>query len=804
MDKLLQDLRYALRTLCKNKGSTLVVVLTLALGIASNGSIFTMVEAMMFRLLPLPEPESIAFIWFTNPELGRVRAPFSYPDYVDFRREILAFEDLAALTATQHDLAGLDEPARVAGYRVSANFFPSMNLVPILGRVFLIAEDSPGAAPVAILSQGCWERRFGADPAVIGREILLDGERSTVVAVMTPALELGIFRDVEIWTPLALDENRAPRDRRDLMVLGRFKLGTGIRDARAQAETLAKRLEQNHPRTNSGWTASVIPAFQSMVGGQANVVLFLLTMTGGFVLLIACFNVANLLLAQSVLRRKEITVRTALGAARQRVVRQLLTESALLSLLAGGFGLLLTFVTLEMLVRISRGRFSFLDLSIDGNAILFTIGVALVTPMVFGLLPALRTSRADLNQELKQGGGRSVVCRSRLRRVLVAAQVSLALVLLVVAGLTVRTMNALQDIELGFEPDHLLTFRVDRPPSKSSEETWVQSFFQQVLQNVQALPGVEGAGLASTRPIVGGEPDRSFTIEGSSVPNPAELPRVATVTVSPEFFNTLRVPLVQGRLLTSYDTAVSPSVAVISKATADRFWPDKDPIGRRVRLGPVGSERAWIEIVGVVGDLRNPDADQMPEPHIYLPYAQNPLSAMAVIVRTEAEPLALLPSLRQAIREVDPDQPIHDTRTMREILFDDLVGFYSLTWLLGYFGTIALALAFTGTYATVSYFVSERSRDIGIRMALGAQISNVLANVILRGLTPVLIGLATGVLAAFAVAGIMANMLYGITTTDPMTFLGVPFLLVTLALVAIFVPAIRAARVDPIITLRHE
>ena len=620
---------------------------------------------------------------------------------------------------------------------------------------------------------------------------------------MPSELELGIFRDVEVWTPLALDENRVERDQRDLLVLGRLSAGVGVEEARVETETVAKRLEQQYPLTNSGWSAFTMSVTETMVGGSANLIFFLLMMTGAFVLLIACSNVANLLLARSAVRRKEIAVRAALGASRARLVRQLLTEGAIISLVAGGVGLLLASWTLRLLVEITRHQIP-VDLSIDRNVLLFTLALAFVTPVVFGLLPALRASKLGLGEELKEGGGRSGGARHRSRRALIAAQVSLALVLLVVAGLTIRSTRALDQIDPGFDTENLLTFRLDVPSSKNIGKAQLRTFFQELSDNILALPGIDSAGLVSHRPIVGAEPNRSFTIEGQTVTEPSERPWAATVTVDPGFFSTLRLPLIKGRSFSLQDSPSSAPVAILSRSAVARYWPDDEPIGQRIQLGEPGSDALWIEIVGVVGDMRNWDADQPPEPHVYLPFAQSPVPSMAVMARMKGEPLSVLPSVRDVVWKVNPEQTIYDARTMDQILYDDLAGDFVFSGLMGYFAFVALGLATVGVFGVVSYFVNERTQEIGIRIALGARFADVVTTVILSGLAPVLLGVVLGMVGAFAVSRLMTSMMYGVSPTDPLTFAGIPLLLMSVALLASLIPALRAARIDPIVTLRYE
>jgi putative ABC transport system permease protein len=714
---------------------------------------------------------------------------------------------MAALSEATFNLSGIDEPIRVRGMSVTANLFQLMGLDIVRGRGFLHEEELPNGPRVAVLSHGAWTRRFGSDPNIVGREVLLNEEIVTVVGILTPDLEVGYFTDIEVWTPLSLQANHGPRDQRRLAVWARLSSTTTPEEAQAEVAAIAQRLEDQYPSTNSGWTATVVGFPDWIMGENSRTVLFLFAITVAFVMLIACSNVAGLLLARAGARARELAVRTALGAQRRRIVRQLMTESLVLSIAGGALGLLLSHWAFVLLVNITRSREPvFEDLHIDGSVLVFTLVLAMLTPLVFGLFPAIRATRTDISEELKEGGGRSGsgFSRQKLRRMLVTTEVSLALILLIVTGLLVRSQYELIDLELGFDPDDVMTWQMDLPSSKYSEEHQVRAFFDAVLEKTQALPDVRSAGFISHRPIIGGEPNQTFTIAGRPTPEPGEMPIAATITATPEAFDVLRIPLLQGRLFEESDAQNSPLVALISRTSATRYWPDTNPAGEQIRLGSKSSDASWIEIVGVVGDIRNPDADQPPEPHIYLPQSQHPQVSMALVARIATEPLSITSAVRRVVWDIDPHLPVYDARTMRQILFDDFATSYALFSLLSYFSLVALGLATAGIYGVVSYAVSQRSHEIGIRIALGARTSDVLKMLLRQGLVPVALGVLIGLAGALVLSNGLASLVYGITSTDPATFITVTMLLASMAFLAVIGPAVRAARCDPSSTLRHE
>jgi len=801
LENLSQDIRYGVRMLLKHPGFTLIAVVALALGIGANSAIFSVVNAVVLRPLAYAEPERLVMVWEKRPRQNRERNPVSPADFFDWRNENKVFEQMAAVDARDFNLTGMDQPERILGSVVSANFFQTLGVAPLLGRAFLPEEDHLGANRVAVLSYGLWQRRFNSDPGIVGKTLALNGESYEVVGVM-PARFQFLSSQFELWTPLVFsDAEASARGSHSLAVVARLKPSVKLEQARAEMDTIARRLEQQY-QVNAGHYTNVIPLHEAIVG-NVRLALYVLLGAVGFVLLIACANVANLLLARAASRQKEIAVRTALGATRTRIVRQLLTESVLLSLVGGALGLLLAMWGVELLVALlppEAPRAS--EINLDGRVLGFTFAVSLLTGLVFGLAPALASSKPDLNDALKEGGRTAAggFKRNRIRGLFVVAEVALALVLLIGAGLLIKSFMRLREVNPGFDPQNVLTMQLSVPKAKYPDNKQIAAFFQETLQRVGNVPGVTEAGAVSSLPLSGSGATRFFAIDGGPPTPPGQGPNAGYDVASPGFFGALKIPLLNGRDFTERDNADAPPVVVINETMARRFWPGEDVIGKRLAIGG----QPWRTIVGVVGDVRHSSLDAEPRPQMYFSYLQDTLPFMSLAVRTTTDPASMVAALRSEIHAIDKDQPVFAIKTMNEVLARSVSQRRLYMTLLGIFAGIALLLAAVGIYGVMSYSVTQRTHEIGIRMALGARSSDVLRLVVGQGMTLALVGVVAGLIAALAMTRVIASLLYGVSATDPATFAIVSVVLTTVALLACYIPARRATKVDPMIALRHE
>jgi putative ABC transport system permease protein len=804
MQTLCQDLRYGARMLMKNPGFTLIAVLTLALGISANTAIFSVVNGVLLRRLPYADPDRLVMIW-EDPG-GNPRNFVNPRNFADWSEQNQSFEQVAAINVGNVNLTGRGEPERLINASVSASFFSILRVNAAHGRVFLPEEDKPGAAGVAVISHGLWVRGFGADPDLIGQSIELNGERVTVLGVM-PA-NFRFPSAAEIWRPLVftpaqLDNNN--RGSHFLSVVGRLKPGVTVHQAQAEMETIYNRLRQQYPGALTNWVPRVASLLEDTVGSVRQSLLILLGAVG-FVLLIACSNIANLTLARAVARQREVAIRAALGADRVRLFRQLLTESLLLSLLGAGLGLLLSWWLVELIVSLNPGNIPRLDeISLDGRVLAFTLLLSLGSGLIFGLAPALSISKIDLNEALKDASKASVSGhQSNLRRAFVIAEIALSLALLVGAGLMVKSFVRLGRVELGFNPENVLTMRVALPSNRYVEPPRQTAFYQQVVERVRALPGAQSASLISDPPVSGstGLWQNTFHIEGKPLPPPGERHSASLRWITPDYFKTMEIRLRRGRTLTEADVDGGPRVAVIDEAMARQFFPNEDPIGKRIVI--YWRDRIAREIVGVVGNVRQASLDKDTGPHMYIPYYQTPLNYATLLVRTNADPLKLASAVKSQVLAVDRDQPVYAVQTMERIIDDSVAERRFQMLLLGIFAGAALALAGVGIYGVISYAVTERTREIGIRLALGAQAGDLLRLIIGQGIKLISIGVAIGLLASFGLTRLMKNLLYDVTATDPTTFLLIPLLLAVVALLACYIPARRATKVDPLLALRHE
>jgi predicted permease len=810
METLGQDLRYGVRMLLKHKGFTAVAVLTLALGIGATSAIFSVVNSVLLRDLPYREPQRLVMV-FTEWEIPQVGIRgegniFTGADFRDLRDQNQCFERMAAFSGgVNFNLTGSGAPEALVGVRATANLFDLLGIPPEHGRAFLPEEDQPGNNRVVILSGGLWQRRFGSDPKIVGQKITLNNQPYEVIGVAPPDFQFPLKNTpADFYIPLALPpEEWNNRGTHRYSAIARLKSQTPIEQAQAEMVGIARRLEEQYPNQNRYKRVRLVPFHQQVVGRVQTAILALLG-AAGFVLLIACVNVANLLLARATARQKEMAIRAALGAGRWRVIRQLLTESLLLALLAGALASLLAFWSLDLLRMIVPDDFPRADeIGVDLRVFGFTLGVSLLTGIIFGLVPALQGSRTDLNETLKEGGRSSGAGGPhRLGRMLVVSEVALALLLLVGAGLMLRSFIRLMNVDPGFDPQNVLAITI-RPPETKYQPAQQAAFYQQLLERLRALPGVRSAG-AVFPPLWTWDNSGGFRIEGEPPPSPQESGsrNIVNRVVSPDYFQTLNVQLLKGRVINEGDGPNKPLVVVINETMARRYWPNGDPIGRRIRSNEDG---AWREIVGVVRDVRYGALDTEPEEQVYAPfdlYYGN--SYRTLVVRTDGDPLNLVPAVRGEVQAIDRDQPISSIRTMEEMVARSVSQRRFNMLLLVVFAGVALLMAAVGIYGVMSYSVEQRTHEIGLRMALGAQTSDVLRLLLGQGMKLVVIGVAIGLAAAIAMTRLISSLLFDVRATDPVTYVAIALLLAAVALLACYIPARRAAKVDPVVALRFE
>ncbi|HEY9283638.1 MAG TPA: ABC transporter permease [Pyrinomonadaceae bacterium] len=808
MEMLWQDLRYGLRMLAKNPGFTAVAVIALALGIGANSAIFSVVNTVLFRPLPYKDPERLVMVWEEGTLEGFPINSASAANYLDWRDQNQVFAGMAVIGRASFNLTGVGEPERIDGRRVSASLFPLLGTEPQLGRAFTAEEDSSGAGRVVVLSHGLWLRRFGARPDIIGRPLTLNGEAHEVVGVMPPHFQFP-SRDDQLWVPIAFTPQQAAnRGNNSFEVIARLKPGVTRDQAESEMDAIAARLRRQHPGVVKSDGSVIIPLHEQLVGDIKPALLVLLGAVG-FVLLIACANVANLLLARAAVRQKEIAVRLALGAGRRRLVRQFLTESVLLSVIGGAVGLLLALWGVNLLKAfIPKNVSQVAAVAVDANVLTFTLAVSLLTGLIFGLAPALQASRFNLNETLKEGGRDSAAGRrgNRLRSLLVIAEVAISLVLLIGAGLLVNSFLRLRNVDPGFRADNLLTMRIALPAVKYPDQPRRAAFYNELLGRVAALPGVRSAAVTNWIPLTLQGDTFGISVEGRPDPGPQERPDIVTRVVSPGYFGTMGIELSRGRPFDErQDRADSAPVAIISETMARRLWPGEDPLGKRLRPGGPDSVAAWITVVGVAEDVRQFELTAAPRLQMYLPHVQATFFVPShLVVSTQVEPLGLAAAVREAVWGIDKDQPVSDVRTMEEILSESIARQRFSMLLLGIFAGVAMLLGAVGIYGVVSYSVTQRAHEIGVRMALGARRGSVLRLIIGQGLKLVLIGVAVGIAAAFVLTRLMESLLFGVSATDPATFAAIPLVLVAAATLASYIPARRATKIDPIVALRYE
>jgi putative ABC transport system permease protein len=801
------DLRYAIRLQRKNPGFTIVAVIALALGIGANTAIFSVVNTVLLRPLPYKDPERLVMVWEEATKAGYPQDTPTAANFIDWRDQNQTFEGMAAITDESFNLTGSGEPERLEGQRVSTSLFPLLGVEPQVGRVFTAAEDQPGSERVVLLSYGLWQRRFGGDPGIVGKTLQLNGASYTVVGVM-PARFQFPTPDDEAWVPIAFtQEDAANRGRHYLRVVGRIKSGVTLPQAQADMSTIATRLQQQYPQTNTDLGAVITPLHEHLVGDIKPALLILLGAVG-LVLLIACANVANLLLARAAVRQKEIAVRIALGARSSRLIRQFLTESVSLSILGGLVGLAIAYVGLIVFKsfipeNVSQAR----AISIDYKVLGFTLLVSVATGLIFGLAPAIQSVRFNQAETLKEGGRDAATGGSgkRLRSLLVMAEVAISLVLLIGAGLLINSFLRLRNVDPGFRAENLLTMKIVLPDLKYERRVQRSAFYTDLVQRVQSLPGVRSAAVTTNLPLYLQGNSISISIEGRPEPPPGQEPIMVTRIISPGYFDTMGIPLLKGRQLTDQDTDDTPNVVVISETMARRLWPGEDPVGKRIAIGRIESPDDWIQVVGVVKDVRQFELNAEPKPQMYLSHRQfGFFDARDLVVKTNVDPASMAGAVRKAVWEIDKDQPVSNIRTMETILADSIARQRFSMLLLAIFASVALVLAGVGIYGVMSYSVAQRTHEIGIRMALGAQTSAVLKLAVGYGLKLVLAGIGIGLVAALALTRVMSTLLFGVTATDPTTFTLISLLLIAVAAIASYIPARRATRVNPIIALRYE
>ncbi len=805
MQSFWQDLRYGARMLLKNPGFTLIAIVTLSLGIGANTAIFSVINSVLLSALPYPQPEQLAMVWCDNRRQGIPDDITSYPNFVDWRDRNKTFQGMAGVTDDTYNLTGAGEPEEIRGATVSINFFQLIGVNPMLGRVFTAEEEQPGRNRVVVLSHSLWRRRFGGDPGVLNKTISLSDEPYIIVGIMPPGFQFP--ENTEIWGPLAPDEGmRGARFGFFLPVVGRLKPGVTRAQAQADLDVVANQIEKQFPDM-AGYGVNVVPVLENTVGPirRALMILFVAVL---FVLLIACANVANLLLARATARQREVAVRAALGAGRWRIVRQLLTESMLLSVLGGALGVLLAWWGLRLLVNLSPANIPRLEtIRLDGRVLWFALTLSLVTGLIFGLAPALQTSHLKLSEALKEGartgagGGRA----QRIRGVFIVAEVALTLALLVGAGLLVRSFWRLQQVNPGFKTDHLLTLRVTLWGSKYRQGGAQRvSFYERLQERLAALPGVVSASATSDIMLRKLANSASFTIENRPR-DPGELALELPIDrVQPNYFQTMGIQLLQGRAFTAQDSRESTRVSIVNETFVKRYFPNEDPVGKRFTFGGGGPNARWITIVGVVRDTKRQGIDQPVRIESWMPLAQMPSGSMDVVLRTTGDPLALSNAVREAVWSLDRDLPIPSIRTMEQILSERVAQQRLNMLLLGLFAMVALILAAVGIYGVMNYTVTQRTNEIGIRIALGAQSGDVIGLVLKQGMALTLVGVAIGLIATFAMTRLMASLLFGVSARDPITFAAIAALLTGVALVACWIPARRATKVDPMVALRYE
>jgi putative ABC transport system permease protein len=802
---MLSDFRYAFRQLAKSPAFAAVAIVTLALGIGANTAIFSVTNAVLFRALPYKDPSRIVAINKVSSEFGL--GGLTAGAFLDFREQSRSFEQLAAYSESEFTLTGGGDAERIVAAEVSSALFPLLGVNPSLGRTFTADEEKVGRDQAVIVSEAFWKRRSGADPGFVGKTITLDDKVYTVIGVMPARFRFP--KKFEIWKPLALDPEEEWHGKQFTLIhlIGRLRGGVSQQSAEAELNTIFAHRPSEEPGAPASNARIELRPLHEQLVKDVRLVIYVLVGAVSFVLLIACANVANLMLARASVRRKEIAIRAALGAGRGRIIAQLLRESVLLSLIGGGCGLLLAVWGVDLLVSsipgdVAGSFYGMADIGINRTVMLFTFGVSVVTGIVFGLAPALSSAKLDLNEALK-ATAKTATSRSGLRGAFVVSQLALALVLLIGAGLMARSFIRLLNVKLGFNPAHVLTMRIELPRSRYQNGPQRVQFFEQLLERTKTIRGVQSAGAISQLPLSGYSMMGRFAVEGQPKPEPGKGKPMPIGVVTPEYFQAMEIPLVAGRLFDARDAAKMPEVAIVNESMARKFWPGQDPIGKKVAAGC--SEQALCRsVVGVVGDIRHEGLGEEAQPEIYMPHQQFALPNLSLVVRTAGDPMAVLSSVRNEVRVLDKDQPIALVQTLDDHISESVLQPRLLTTLLSVFAALGLVLAAVGVYAMMSYSVSQRRGEIGIRIALGAMKADILKLVVGQAFMLVLISVTIGLAAAFGATRLLRSLLYQVGIWDPLTFAAIACLLSFVAVFAAWFPARRAAQIDPIVALRSE
>jgi len=812
METILRDLRYSARMLIKSPGFTVVAIMSIAIGIGANTTVFSVINAVLLKSVPYKDPASLVLVWGDSRTESSLRKhnQVSWTDIADVRAQTSALEDVATYSGWFPIMSGQGEAERVPAIQVGDGFFKIMKGAPLLGRVFTPEEQVDGKDFVVILGHGLWQRRFGADPNIVGKSVVLNGRPYNIVGVMGPDFRplpaSLVSPEGQFYRPVAENYDDEERDARHLRAIARIKPGVTIEQAQSELSVIAQRIEQSHPLTNKGYGVAVVSITEEITGGIRPTLLMIFGAVI-FVLLVACANVANLLLARATVRHKEITIRSAIGAVRAQLIRQLLTESLLLALLGGGLGLLIaTWGTSVVAAAGSKINPMFQDIQMDRRCLAFTVGVSILTGFIFGLAPALQISKPNLAESLKETGRGSgpAASRNRLRSALVISEIAMTLVLLVCAGLLIRTVARLQNVDAGFNATNILAMNIGLPQAKYPKPENVIAFNKEIVERISALPGVKAAGTTSVLPLSANFDGRGLAVEDHPKPRGEEI-TVDLYVTTPGYLKAMEIPLLSGRMINDQDTKDSPNVALINKTMAAQLWPTADPLGKRIKFpGSDKNPQPWRTIVGTVSDVSQYALDKTPPMQIYLPHNQFPTSFNSIVVRTQNDPTAMIGAIRREIQAVDKDQAVFNVTTLGQLIGDSILIRRFFMLLLLVFAALALVLAAVGIYGVMSYVASQRTYEIGIRMALGAQAHDVLKLIIANGMALTLIGVAAGLAGAFVLTRLMAGLLFGVSATDAITFLIVSVGLTLVALLACYIPARRATKVDPLVALRSE